>query len=173
MIIFLKGGESSHKGGSPPFPTWQRPRFGNPACEVHAKSAQSDSFRAYRAEYANDHIFRHFQLAGLMPRCAVTNDNQNIVRKFIVQSIQKKLHTFCVTIWNHQKETFTRHRLNRTITYQYSRIWWHGTLGRCPLLHQQRFALLIRPNPASSWNIKRILFVGFWIAKSLTVSLIF
>ena len=121
----------------------------------------------------NGHIFRHFQLAGLMPRCAVTNDNQNIVRKFIVQSIQKKLHTFCVTIWNHQKETFTRHRLNHTITYQYSRIWWHGTLGRCPLLHQQRFALLIRPNPASSWNIKRILFVGFWIAKSLTVSLIF
>lgn len=51
-MYFLKGGESSHKGGSPPFPTWQRPRFGNPACEVHAKSAQSDSFRAYRAEYA-------------------------------------------------------------------------------------------------------------------------
>lgn len=172
-MYFLKGGESSHKGGSPPFPTWQRPRFGNPACEVHAKSAQSDSFRAYRAEYAKWSYFP------ALPACWTyatlrRHKRQPKYRSEIHRAVySEKVHTFCVTIWNHQKETFTRHRLNRTITYRYSRIWWHGTLGRCPLLHQQRFALLIRPNPASSWNIKRILFVGFWIAKSLTVSLIF
>ena len=42
-------------------------------------------------------------------------------------------------------------------TYRYSRIWWHGTLGRCPLIDQQYLGLLIRPKPASSWNIKRTL----------------
>lgn len=35
-------------------------------------------------------------------------------------------------------------------TYRYSRMWWQGTFGRCPLIHQQYLGLLIRPNPASS-----------------------
>ena len=56
-MYFLKGGESSRKGGSPPFPMWQRPRFGNLVCEVRAKSAQSDSFRAYRVECAKSSCF--------------------------------------------------------------------------------------------------------------------
>ena len=38
---------------------------------------------------------------------------------------------------------------------RYSRIWWHGTEGRVFLLHRQRFGLLVRPNPASSSNVKR------------------
>lgn len=53
----VTGGESSRKGGSPPFPMWQRPRFGNLVCEVRAKSAQSDSFRAYRVECAKSSCF--------------------------------------------------------------------------------------------------------------------
>lgn len=63
----------------------------------------------------NRHVFRHFQLAGLVPCRSVADDHQNIVSKFIMQAVQKNLHAFCVTIWNHQKETFTRHRLNCTI----------------------------------------------------------
>ena len=34
--------------------------------------------------------------------------------------------------------------------YMYSRMWWHGTDGRVPFLHQQYFGVLIRPKPASS-----------------------
>lgn len=39
--------------------------------------------------------------------------------------------------------------------YRYSRMWWQGTDGRMPFSHQQYLGLLIRPNPASSWNISR------------------
>ena len=46
--------------------------------------------------------------------------------------------------------------------YRYSRIWWHGTLGRMPSSHQQYLGLLIRPKPASSWNIRRTFPQSLW-----------
>ncbi len=57
--------------------------------------------------------------------------------------------------------------------YRYSRIWWHGTDGRFPFLHQQYLGLLIRPNPASSWNINRTFPFVYCIQCSSTVCLIF
>ena len=46
--------------------------------------------------------------------------------------------------------------------YRYSRMWWHGTLGRIPFSHQQYLGLLIRPKPASSWNIRRTFPLPLW-----------
>ena len=45
--------------------------------------------------------------------------------------------------------------------YRYSRMWWQGTDGRMPFSHQQYLGLLIRPNPASSWNISRTSWCGW------------
>lgn len=173
MIVFFERWRIVSQRRFTTFPMWQRPRFGNLVCEVRAKSAQSDSFRAYRVECAKSSCFPALPTCWT---CAMPLRRRRPPKyRLEIPHAGCSEKAACILCYNMESPKRNFHPSSAQLHHKHSDIREYGGMERsdADLLHQQRFALLIRPNPASSWNIKRILFVRILDCQSLTVSLIF